>query len=319
MSIPRQVQKAGERANQLLDRFAEAKTQGTPGEETQTPGTPGSEADTQTQAPPPEPPATAEQEPAKPSQPSSNDDDRSVAYWKDRFSVLQGKYNAEVPRLQRRVKELEARIQELESQPPAASQPSARLNGDLFTPEEREEYGDLLPIIERVASRIADRTVQPVQQTIQSRQEHDQKAAEQRYWADLYRLVDGDPLKINDDPGFQAWLAEVDPLTGRMRDAFLQEAHQQLDAHRVAAFFNEWVRSQGAAQRPAKSTPPDLPPDSRSSAAPSNAQHGRIWTRQAIKQFYADSAAGKYRGREDERAAIERDIMAAQQEGRIRH
>ena len=36
-----------------------------------------------------------------------------------------------------------------------------------------------------------------------------------------------------------------------------------------------------------------------------------------IEKFFTDVRKGKYKGREDERARMERDIFAAQQEGRI--
>jgi len=44
---------------------------------------------------------------------------------------------------------------------------------------------------------------------------------------------------------------------------------------------------------------------------------GKIYTRQDIADFFDNVRLGKFRGQEDERNRIERDIFAAQQEGRI--
>jgi hypothetical protein len=57
--------------------------------------------------------------------------------------------------------------------------------------------------------------------------------------------------------------------------------------------------------------PPSPPPETPGEPS------GKQWTRKDIKQFYADKAAGKYAGREDQAKAIEADIFAAPAQGRV--
>ena len=58
------------------------------------------------------------------------------------------------------------------------------------------------------------------------------------------------------------------------------------------------------------------PGRSRSGSAP-NSGEPATYTPADITQFFTDVRKGKYKGREDERGRIERDIFAAQAEGRI--
>ena len=62
---------------------------------------------------------------------------------------------------------------------------------------------------------------------------------------------------------------------------------------------------QFAAPGRARSAPQELPPDKP------------VYTHAWIAQFMADKRTGKYRGREADAEAIERDIFQAQHEGRI--
>ena len=55
---------------------------------------------------------------------------------------------------------------------------------------------------------------------------------------------------------------------------------------------------------------------SRNNGAKPSGQ-ARTYTQEDIKNFYVDVRKGKFKGRDDERGRIERDIFAAQQEGRI--
>ena len=55
----------------------------------------------------------------------------------------------------------------------------------------------------------------------------------------------------------------------------------------------------------------------RGRSAKPTASEGKTYTTADIKKFFEDVRMGKYKSREEERGKIERDIFAAQQEGRI--
>jgi len=147
-------------------------------------------------------------------------------------------------------------------------------------------------------------------------------SAEQQFWSDLTTFVP-EWRSVNDNPDFQSWLLDVDPLTGAARQTFLDEAQRSLDANRVSAFFQTWLDTSGQVFVP-QSTPAAAnelekqvaPGRSRGSGAPSS-KAAKTYAPDDIKDFFNAVRLGKYKGREPERDRIERDIFAAQREGRI--
>jgi len=78
--------------------------------------------------------------------------------------------------------------------------------------------------------------------------------------SDLTGLV-SDWKVLNNDPGFNAWLAQPDEATGITRQDLLVHAHKNRDVTRVAGWFNAWKTASGV---PAETTPPlnpDTPPN----------------------------------------------------------
>ncbi|MEI2419641.1 hypothetical protein V6O07_05160, partial [Arthrospira platensis SPKY2] len=146
---------------------------------------------------------------------------------------------------------------------------------------------------------------------------------EQRFWADLQATVP-DWQDINTDQGFQSWLLEVDPLTGLTRQTYLEDAQRNLDVRRVVNFFTTWKGlSGGPAARPNRAA--QSASELERQVAPGRGRSGgakvsgepTTYTPDDIRKFFQDVQKGVYRGKEDERNRIERDIFAAQREGRI--
>jgi len=260
-----------------------------------------------------------------------------------KYRTLQGMYNAEVPRLHSQNRELNNRVQQLEqllatitSQQAA---PQATDTGTQFiTDKDQEEYGESLDVMRRAArqelsaadARIAqlERTIQQLQGTLipQVSSLHHSNAvnAEQRFWADLSATVPN-WNEINSDAAFQSWLLEIDPLTGISRQTILEDAHRNLEVNRVGNFFKSWLEISGQANvaqnTRRESTASELekqvtPGRSRSTGNPTN-NTAKTYSRDDINGFFRDVRDGKYKGREADRDRIERDIFAAQREGRI--
>ena len=237
---------------------------------------------------------------------------------------MNGKYQAEVPRLQQEIKDLKSENATLKEQ--LANKPAAPSRLE-FTQEEREQYGDdLLALVDRIASARAASVapaapqvdLNPVQERMQRLEKFVAETAEDAFFRQLGDLVPHYKAQ-NVDAGFVNWLAEQDRFTGKARQELFDEAYNALDVVRIAEFFKAYPYQPTVAR-----TNPEQPtleqqvaPEQNRSAPPAPAGK-RTYTRGDIQKFYNDARRGVYRGREDEMARIEQDIFAAQQEGRVR-
>ena len=105
-------------------------------------------------------------------------------------------------------------------------------------------------------------------------------------------------------------------------DPDLEDAQRKLDSKRVATFFSTYEQATGNANdaRETRSSNSELVKQvapGRGRSTKPVAGEGKTYSRADITKFFEDVRFGKYKGREDERAKKERDIFAAQQEGRI--
>ena len=213
----------------------------------------------------------------------------------------------------------------------------------LVTPEEEADFGaDLLNVVGKRAREVyapefealANRLKQ-VEQRVEGATTVIQKTQQQTMYDQLATDVP-EWRNINRSDDFKQWLQFADPLSGRRRHDLLMEAFTRHETPRVVAFFRGFLteatgtppnsNSPGSAAPPlpgngqasgrpsledfaapgrARSAPQDLPPD--------KPVYSSAW----IAKFMADKRTGKYRGREADADAIERDIYQAQHEGRI--
>ena len=256
-----------------------------------------------------------------------------------KYRTLQGMYNAEVPRLHAEKRDLAGRVQQLEQLIATMNSPAAQPQASaekLVTEQDMEEYGESIDVMRKVyreevsaqQARInqLEQLLRQMQTTVvpQVHQlSHNQAVStEQRFWADLQTAVP-DWQDVNANRDFQSWLLEVDPLTGINRQTYLDDAQRNLDARRVASFFTAWKGSSGVPDAQTNRTA--QPSQLEKQVAPGRGRSGtsrasgepKTYSSDDIKKFFTDVQKGKYKGREDERDRIERDIFAAQREGRI--
>lgn len=263
-----------------------------------------------------------------------------------KYRTLQGMYNAEVPRLHQQNRELNSRVQQLEqllstlttqaAASPALPQTTERLVSD----DDIKEYGESLDVMRKVSreeyipmiQKIAqlEQTIERLQGNVvpqvQNLVQRQAASTEQQFWGQLSQAVPN-WKQINDDPDFQTWLLQSDPLTGISRQTILEDAQRNFDVYRIASFFKLWQDISGTAtvaqnsQRSAtaselqKQVAPGRGRSGNSAAAAGAA--GKTYTPSDIRVFFDAVRSGKYKGREQERDRIERDIFAAQREGRI--
>jgi hypothetical protein len=282
--------------------------------------------------------------PSPTSEQKSGDDNTSEETIVQKYRTLQGMYNAEVPRLHQQNREMQQRVQSMEQllaslsaqQSAPASQPTQAEK--LVSERDVEEYGESLDVMRRVSREelipVAQRLghieqmlqqmqtqVVPQMQAVAHRQ---QLSSEQQFWADLASVIPN-YREINGNESFQSWLLEADPLTGITRQTYLDDAQRGLDARRVANFFRTWLENTGqatVAQSTGSNSQSELerqitPGRSRGTGAPANPNKAKVYSPQDIEKFFNDVRAGRFKGREQERNRIERDIFAAQRENRI--
>ena len=258
--------------------------------------------------------------------------------WEARYKTLRGMFDAEVPQLHARVKELEGKLDDAltrlndAAQPAKAKEPKA----PLVTDKDVETFGsDLIDLIKRQAEEIAaERDVEWEAKLAKAEaenarlQEQVGRVAETQgvtnrrtYFAELSKLVP-DYEVLNVDDGFITWLAEVDPLSGLPRQAYMNNAFEAMDVTRTANLFltyKQMVTPPAPEPEPRRELERQVAPgSSKSDVAPQPASNTRVWTTAEVDQFYRALSRGDYRGREQEAAQIEQQIDLAVAEGRLR-
>lgn len=252
-----------------------------------------------------------------------------------RFATLQGKYNSEIGAMRDQLNqntqlmtEMLARDRAAPPAPPAPPQtPEERMKALGATDKEIEEYGDLLPLVARLAENMVRPTIEKlnaelarVTQTTSSVAQQARRGSVAALEAQLDAAV---PTwrAINESEEFLDWLAITDIFSGVTRRVALADAYNKLDAARVVAIFQAYAREYPAQARapgapqvdPATLVAPELrggPP-----AAPEGVGGKRIWSESEIKDFYAK--VRKKQVSAEQYAAMMQEIARASAEGRI--
>jgi hypothetical protein len=345
MPLPEQIQKQVEEANAVLkDAYGDAGVTPVVSGETVVPsGMPDTSATQSTNSAPAATPATPVE------------DENSPTY-AQRWRSLQGSFNAVQQRASHadeRIRQLEALVATMQAAPPAQSAPAPVATTPLVTASDVETYGeplvdfarraareenrDLMQALSDFNSRLAamERHVQGLAPTVQHVAQRQNLSDEQLFFRRLGDAVP-DYGTVNSDPRFHEWLLSPDPMTGIVRQTYLQDAQNSFDAQRAINIFLTFKQAFGASQQvvPAANAAPaqtnvvpmnsrqaelerQVAPGRRAPAPTPTGAQGRIWAPAEITAFYSDVRRGAFRGREADQRAIEADIFSAQREGRI--
>lgn len=236
--------------------------------------------------------------------------------WEQRYRVLHGKYNAEVPRLNAAMKEREAELAALRGEVEALKKQKEKLS--LVKPEEVQEFGEpLVDLIRRAArEEVAgkDQEIEALKSELKSLRSTSEQSVESSFYERLAQAVP-EWMTINDDPEFHSWLAEHDEFTGYQRQQLLSDAEKRKDAVRVARFFDAFKKTKTKTEvAAANSLESQVAPVSTRTEAPPAGK--KIWTRGEIADFYARDRRGEYS--EEQSAVIDKEIQAAVKENRVR-
>lgn len=334
MALPKQVQEQIEAAKALMEQGMETSAEA---------DTPTNEAETSSEVEANE----ADNNQNEATSASSEHRTAEPDPYEQRYKTLQGMYNADKSRWQQQATELQSRQAHLEQLLASLSQPqqSPVQEQTIVSDAERDEYGDSINVMRKVSQeelRPLMGKVSQMEQMLQNvllslnnqivpqvQQVAQQQAVSQedRFWQALASKVPN-WQQINNDRQFHDWLLEIDPLTGAARQSHLELAQKSLNADRVAAFFGTFVEQTGKYKPNADAQPNRsaqvselekqvAPGKGRVNNSATSNKADKTYSPNDIRKFFDDVRAGKYKGREAERNRIERDIFAAQQEGRI--
>lgn len=185
--------------------------------------------------------------PDSPPPPQEDDAQRRIADLEHKFQVLQGKYNAELPRMGARIKELETENSTLRTQASDAQTQAAKAATEaerlkrLIPKEAADEFGEgLLTTTAKITQQVVDEAVAPLRKELAANRQ-------EAFYADLDRVAPNwrDINKVG--TGFYEWLGESDPLTGFPRQAMLNDAVANMDVPRVAAFVKAFTAGKPSA------------------------------------------------------------------------
>jgi hypothetical protein len=268
----------------------------------------------------PENQAPAQPKETEPKRPDTPD-------YKDQYQTLKGKYDAEVPRLQSEVRNLQEQMLTLRQENEALKKvetekpkdpPQEPLDYDAldeYGPEFRKLGETLQAVVQR--NEQLEEELRKLNGSVESVQQASVKDAYDKFIDKVRAEVSGlggNFDALNTDPAFLSWLHQVPPGSQYQRIALLNDAERRYDVVQCRAIFKEYIDAlpdEKQKQPPNMQPPPSPPPETPGEPS------GKQWTRKDIKQFYADKAAGKYAGREDQAKAIEADIFAAPAQGRV--
>jgi hypothetical protein len=272
----------------------------------------------------------------KPATPVGEDENSQT--YAQRWRSLQGVHNAMLQRVQGLEQLIATMQQPAPQQRQVVPQPSK-----LITPKDEDDFGtDMVDFARRVTREEMTPVMQALSQmqrqieqlgnlapAVQQVATNQHASAEEKFFAQLTSAVP-DWADVNDSSQFHNWLLTPDEMTGITRQTYLEDARNNLDLRRVVSVFNTWKRETGVApsvvqqQQVAKASNVSrlekqiAPGRTNAATAAPSPKAERNWSPSDIAKFYEDRRTGKYKGREAEASATERDIFQAQKDGRIR-
>jgi len=241
-------------------------------------------------------------------------DPKELKKWRDRYLTLQGKYNAEVPRLASQLKELQEQL---------TKAPSKEVADASVEDEDDFEavYGaDFVDNIRKLINKTVQQEIKPVTEKVdlvETTQRNDAAESFKSYldenaegWRDLWE---------GKDKGFVKFLEQPDPSGLYTNGELLGMYNERWDADKMVKLFNLYKGDKAPTkQKESLSKEQEAmiaPSRSKTNAEPASKEK-KIWTQDSMKEFEQKDRQGKYS--DEESQAMWADLLAAANEGRIR-
>lgn len=251
--LPTNVEKQGAAADELQKKLME--------------GTLNTEEEVTAQ----ETPEGGKKEPVKKQE---NDETHKTENFEAKYKVLQGKYDAEVPRLAQQVEQLSATVESQKILIDGQKERILALEGiiasgkqsggeeekgtgetgtpELLNPDDFEDYGsEMYQLIDRVNSILKKSVESKTQQAaepddtlkkdVEALKESDTKRLQREFFSEIKKAVDNWE-KINEMDEWKVWLGERDPISGLTYQQCLDDSARKFDATRAANVFKKFIK-----------------------------------------------------------------------------
>lgn len=253
--IPSQVLEQAREAERLHQEFLASL--GPTGKETpkEIPGKTGGTGGIEKPVEKIEEPVKKIEEPVKPS-------DRETELIKEkeaaeqRYRVLQGKYNAEVPDFALKLTQAINELAQLRAELSALKSTDVKkvtvdLEKDPSIQYIKTEFPDVWKAVNLVVeNKIAETKALNDAEIKKVRAEVDTSVAKttennrERFFTGISDKVEGWQV-INDTPEWKGWLREIDPYSGVPRQALLNDAYEKMDVTRTVRFLTDYIKEAG--------------------------------------------------------------------------
>lgn len=241
-------------------------------------------------------------------------------------SVLQGKYNAEVPRGAERIRELEAKAAALEVRATdpkpkveAAAEDTDKLYASIENDFGKDTAKTFKQAVQTEARKIAEEAIKSIRGEVEGIGKVVAKTREERFLSDLTAMNKSWRETFASD-SFKAMLGEIEPFTGKSFGDLAQEANDAMDAMRLAKIYNLFDSRQTAptakvvapaVKEEVKSKESLIVPDGSSKAKVSGGDKPDYIKAEDIERYYQDMALGRYADRPKEATEMEGRINRA--------
>jgi hypothetical protein len=254
--------------------------------------------------------------------------------FKQKYSTLRGKYDAEVPRLHQQIRDLTEQLGSVRKDIEAAGklkseEPKEKIS--YVTDADREEYGDdLIDFQRRVAKEVShdyegrfeqqEKVLSDLREQVKST---GTQLGEMDFTQRLRQLVP-DFDQIDKDSRWVAWLDEVDPMTRGPRRDQAQSAFNAGDAEAVAHYVGLFrdshnPKEQSKSPRQSELEKQVAPNRSASSTAVASAGKGdKVYSTKEIDNAWTKIRTLNTKGKYDDAAKLEAELTVAYMEGRVR-
>ena len=318
MALPQAIQRQADRAKEIEEGILSGTL------ENQEPELETPEVEDGSEGESPEDNTLTQDTPIQPEEPAEPEP-QDPGVWEHKYRVLQGKYNAEVPRLHDEIKglkesnsflqgkmELLERLVAEKSAQPEDQQPEEE------APEVenlKENFPDIYEGVKKLLDSVANQTKDTTQK-VEATGAQVNNVLANLFYANLANKVP-DWETVNSSREFVEWLQQRERFTGSTKHELLMNAFAQGDADTVAEFFLEF-KNESRSTAPNGNRPLSskqvVPPTGKPSPAPSGTP-SPTYKQSDIEEFYRQAALGKIPLKE--RNATEAKFTKAMQEGRI--
>lgn len=251
--------------------------------------------------------------------------------WEQKFKSLQGKFNAEVPRLYQEVREKEALIQNLNERLVKLERHEVEKSQQLVSKDDVDTFGeDMIDLVRRVVreefSKLAPAALGAVRGEIEEIRgevgrvnEINGRTSYELFWSKVKELVPHWD-SVDTHPSWIAWLDTTPEYDDKTYREIAAKAISNGDAQRISALVKSWEKETGVATAAEKTkvnrtelARQIAPSTSKANSAPAGE---RYWTQAEYESAFDPRNAQRMSVQEWEALMAEADRAVA--EGRIR-